>query len=186
MHWFSRPQTLNLHSSWNALPQVTPPSSTTTNNSLKVEDETSSSSGKFFKKNKKTTPNSTAASKHPLRNLYVGNAAHSMDCAPTISVEQCSDNENSPTRQNYLSKRAKRHSSTGDALEMYRGNLQIQKRLRDLEANSSSTSLEVCKSAQITDFWWESSLISNPFLDNITAGSENRNDLKISMRHSEC
>ena len=39
-------------------------------------------------------------------------------------------------------KGAKRHSSTGDALELFRGNLQLQKRLRDLEAGNSTSSLE--------------------------------------------
>ena len=34
---------------------------------------------------------------------------------------------------NFRYKGAKRHSSTGDALELYRGNLQLQKRLQDLE-----------------------------------------------------
>ena len=38
-------------------------------------------------------------------------------------------------------KGAKRHSSTGDALELFRGNLQLQKRLRDLEAGNSTSSL---------------------------------------------
>ena len=130
-----RPQTLLLHSSWNPLPKGTTPP-----NSLKVEDEMTN--------HRPRAPAASASKKqHPKRNLYVGQTTHSMDC-PTISVEKCSDSESPPgSRPKYSG--AKRHSSTGDALELYRGNLAIQKRLRDLEANhSSSASLE----APSTDF----------------------------------
>ena len=65
-------------------------------NSLKVEDETASppststesatNNGGKKKKNNLNNP-------HPLRNLYVASTTHSMDVPPTISVENCSDDE---------------------------------------------------------------------------------------------
>lgn len=128
-----RPQTLRLHSSWNPLPKAagtaTPP------NSLKVEDEMNN------QQHRPPRPTKKIQQQHPKRNLYVAGHTthHSMDC-PTISVEKCSDGESPPRPSKYTG--AKRHSSTGDALELYRGNLEIQKRLRDLEANHSSSSLE--------------------------------------------
>lgn len=125
----SRPQTLQLHSSWNPLPKT----------SVKIEKE--------------TKPMAPSINNHPLRNLYVSNTTHSMDC-PIISVEECDDNgsNNSPPLR-LRGRVAKRHSSTGDALEMYRGNLQLQKRLRDLEKTGSKCSLGSNHSqAPITDF----------------------------------
>ena len=136
-----RPQTLHLASSWNPLPP----------NSLRIEKETKKKSKNYS---------------HPLRNLYVSNATHSMDGPPTISVEKCYEesDEDRPNMKQYAALAVKRHSSTGDALEMYRGNLQLQKRLRDLEAkgmhsgtgNTSMGSITSSNgpngSAQITDF----------------------------------
>lgn len=132
----SRPQTLHLHSSWNPLPpQQTCKSN---NNSVKFERE--------------------KVNKHPLRNLYVANATHSMDCPPTISVENCDKDDaiSDPPSRLLVSRAAaaKRHSSTGDALEMFRGNLALQKRLRDIEAGNltSNTSISSETNAPITDF----------------------------------
>lgn len=129
-----RPQTLQLHSSWNPLP---PQQTSKSNNNVKFERE--------------------KVNKHPLRNLYVANATHSMDCPPTISVEKCDEDEDDssspPMRLLVARAAAKRHSSTGDALEMFRGNLALQKRLRDIEAGNLTSNTSISsENAPITDF----------------------------------
>ena len=131
-----RPKNLPLHSSWNALPGNTAP------NSLTYEDE--KKSGK------------KSGGKHPpLRNLYVGNSnTMSMDC-PTIYVSKSSDGDSPPPAAYAF----KRHSSTGDALEMCRKNPDFQRRLQKANANrtnNQNTSISTLsispKEGPITDF----------------------------------
>ena len=132
-----RPKDLPLHSSLNALPRSTPP------NSFSYEDEKKSSGGK----------KSGAGGKNPpLRNLYVGNPTNtmSMDC-PTIYVSKSSDGESPPPTAYAV----KRHSSTGDALEMCRQNPDFQRRLQQAQNSQntfSTVTLTPKEKGPITDF----------------------------------